>query len=663
MYLATMTTNNNSVVASNCSCLEFETDYVPTNTTFNQTEKQTKEDCDEITRILRLLGENPDVVCPPNDYGIGCKAHDLEVNKQCQDGDKQNIPDYCYRKWCYVDKESCFSTDVVLYGDEYLEGTFYTSDFCERNTDTNTLQKLYKDRSSVAGKVLQVIIPNEVYPFHFKDPNHPNYHEYESFDNTEYRGIIIEYLELIVEKTPIAGFEYAERSGGALRRTFRYPGIKNSTYTSAVIDVQARLGHLAAGAYWVTSERLMFAAFTIPIHVSDFYLFELERQGFDLLYSIEKTLKPFDKMLWVVLIFCIILFGITNVMSSNARGDRAKWHDSFRSIRWNTSTKFKRYKIGSKTYLEGIIMAFVEYFGNASEMNAESTISHKVLVFGFGFFILILTASYTANLASFLSAPKVGDYVDDLDEAIKENKKICFEDMLEETILSNYPESKYPKIKSLLRPLKFPRETYFVNATQKLQNHECDVFIGEVVQLEFLSDDVSNQFCDSGVRSFGIPILQMEWALPIDPHYDADFSQAILALAQEGTDISDLIQAYTHGTKCDVFIRRTGVDNAQLGINQLFFPFFILMICICIGSLWRVDTNCFYKNSSVVEKRSEDDIFDNEMDEKDKSTESENSLADALEYKYRLDLVQLNVKKLQQEMSIFCRDLEDSKIK
>ena len=642
-----MTTKSNIFRSSDCSCLELEEDYFPKNLTETQ--------CEEYSRILRNIGLKNVPACPSYGYGISCKPHDLDEDEDCQNGNTQKIPDYCYRSWCFVDKSECFSSNSILFEDKNVKGEFFSYDICDPNFPVKSLDDAFGTRTSKIEN-MRVIFPNEVWPFHFKDPNKPLYDDFPSFDNTEYRGIIIEYLELLRLKTPIESFEYAEKSGGAYRRMERMPHIKNSTYTSAVIEIQANLAHLAAGAYWVTSERLTFTPFTIPIYLSDFYLFELERQEFDILYSIQKTLRPFDYQLWYVLIICIIAFGMTNVMSANARGDQADWYEKFHDIRYKTATRLKRYKIGAQTYLEGIIMGFVEYFGNASEMDQESTITHKVLVFGFGFFILILSSSYTANLASFLSAPKVGDYVDDLHEAIKEGKKICFEEMLEESILSRYSMTDTQK-KNLLKPINFPRETFYTNATELLQKHTCDVFLGEVIQLRFLSQEIADNFCASGVRSFGVPVLTMEWAFPVDYHYASHFSQAILDLKQQGTELSDIIEAYLPGSDCDIFIKRTGVENAQLGVNQLFFPFFVLMICICIGSMCKVDPYRFDENGSIVEKISkDDDIFE------ENPTETQDALSDALIYKYRLDLVNLDIRRAQKNISRFCGEIKNSKI-
>lgn len=89
----------------------------------------------------------------PSDYGTPtCKAHDKSLPPFC---DRPSPPDWCFQKWCFVDKQQC--TGVQLYDSSYWPGkTHYSYDTCG---SANSFTLWYENGLSAGGggKLLDIL--------------------------------------------------------------------------------------------------------------------------------------------------------------------------------------------------------------------------------------------------------------------------------------------------------------------------------------------------------------------------------------------------------------------------------------------------------------------------------------------------------------------------
>jgi len=138
------------------------------------------------------------------------------------------------------------------------------------------------------------------------------------------------------------------------------------------------------GPFWITSERLLLSAFTIPI-VSDKVLLMVPKPGSNeetVLQNVSKVSGPFTPELGGLLIGIIIFTGLLSVWFS----DRPKSPLG----EGQSSAPLRRSK---RAYLRLAIDSILEkgmFFCSAGvEQDAGSTLPNKLLMFGFGFFILI----------------------------------------------------------------------------------------------------------------------------------------------------------------------------------------------------------------------------------------------------------------------------------
>ena len=634
-----------------CPCLKAEDVYQGGNSSIDE------RACKLLQDIFQSYEPKLDIICPfPPDFGISCKPHDLGVTRRCLHGESEIIEDFCYKPWCYVDKEKCLNSNYTIVEDFYSRNLFFSYSTCEGPDYQMDYKSEIEKKSRIEDLIIDAIIPGDYFPYHFLEETGEI-----SETNTpikEWRGIVYDYLQLLPRKSPIKGFNFIDRvSGGSLAKT------NNSSFSGAYLDVSLGFGHIAAGAYWITSERLKFIDYTIPIHRSPLYFFELKKDDQDIGFAIMKTLRPFDMNLWGWLTLCIVSFAIVNVMSANARGDGSSWHQTFTNKRWRSASRAKRTQIGAQVYLEATLTAFTEYFNSGTEMSPESTLIHKVIAFGLGFFILIMTSSYTANLASFLTVPKVGEYVEDFEEAIQDDLKICAVETLKETIHGHWPEVKKKNLMIWLSS-----DDYMIVAANMTRDRKCDVFVADAVDITFLHESKHEQFCDVGIVSLKKELFSMEWAIPIERQYVADFSRSILLARQEGIVFEDSIAAYSKNLECPVYIEPKGVDNAQLNILELVLPFIVVLICIAIGVIFKVliRGGIWHSYSVALEDESNSNESNNPTEQGQfqehphEFKSSEDAEVDVLEFKYRLELINYNIQRLQKNLNgvINRQDLE-----
>jgi len=100
-----------------------------------------------------------------------------------------------------------------------------------------------------------------------------------------------------------------------------------------------------------------------------------------------------------------------------------------------------------RAYLRLAIDSILEkgmFFCSAGvEQDAGSTLPNKLLMFGFGFFILIAVSSYVANLAAFLTRKTLEGSVTSIDGAIARGWKICAHPVFVKDLELAWPNGKF----------------------------------------------------------------------------------------------------------------------------------------------------------------------------------------------------------------------------
>ena len=92
-----------------------------------------------------------------------------------------------------------------------------------------------------------------------------------------------------------------------------------------------------------------------------------------------------------------------------------------------------------KGVAKGVYLAFMGFFSGGT-VNTPHKTPTKVLTMGLAFFILIATASYTANLAALMVDARVGA-INDVRDVVARGLKVCVPDGIDTFVQAPQPTS------------------------------------------------------------------------------------------------------------------------------------------------------------------------------------------------------------------------------
>ncbi|KAF2904860.1 hypothetical protein ILUMI_01331 [Ignelater luminosus] len=162
-------------------------------------------------------------------------------------------------------------------------------------------------------------------------------------------------------------------------------------------------------------------------------------------------------------------------------------------------------------------------------------ISSRMAVALWWFFSLLMTSSYTANLAAYLSKERMGPQINDLDDLLIQNK-IKFGTMLNGTTYQFFRKSNYTKYQQAWLKMSNFKPSTFVNTNgegvRKVLNKNQDyAFFMESSSMEY---EIHKYKCElkqiGGLldsKGYGI-------AMPIDAPYRGEINEAILKFQETG---------------------------------------------------------------------------------------------------------------------------------
>mmetsp|Transcript_23990 Transcript_23990/g.43164 ORF Transcript_23990/g.43164 Transcript_23990/m.43164 type:complete len:337 (+) Transcript_23990:534-1544(+) len=199
-------------------------------------------------------------------------------------------------------------------------------------------------------------------------------------NNIPYEGIYPTIVKKIVKssKGGIKNITYTHRSRVS---SDLHP---ESSFTAAIQDIQDGLVDMSVGPFWITSERLLMAAFTVPVINDKIYLVVPTPGSTETItQQISKVFDPFTPNLWCLVAVVIIVSSLLSVWFSDPT--------EFPSDSDEVSRPLRRSK---RAYLRLAVDSILEkgiFFCSAGvEQDTGATLSNKLLMFGFGFFILIV---------------------------------------------------------------------------------------------------------------------------------------------------------------------------------------------------------------------------------------------------------------------------------
>mmetsp|Transcript_2090 Transcript_2090/g.4481 ORF Transcript_2090/g.4481 Transcript_2090/m.4481 type:complete len:745 (+) Transcript_2090:84-2318(+) len=524
--------------------------------------------------------------CAPLNYGSNiCQPHDLVDDATCDVSQANNsdIPSYCFQSWCYVDADACVrDTDNAVYRSSYFPvesgvDMFYSYDAC--NSTGNSWME-FVERRALGGIHIKASVPSYLEPMIFKRDGEGNIIDEpgeEYYDNSvPYEGAYMNYIKEImrIAKGDITNVTYTYKSRSS---TLKHP---SSHYTAAVQDIENGLVDMSVGPFWITVERLRMTSFTVPLIYDKIVLVipdPMSKNG--LSYQTSKVLAPFTARLWLLVILVIAFTSLLSVwFAKSSHTKRTMLEHSKR----RTKSKFSRLRIG--IYARLIFDSFLEkglyFFSEGVEQDEGSSLPYKLLLFGFGFFILITVSSYVANLAAFLTR-SVPDYIATMEGAVKNNLKICGHPALAEELTTKWPDAKF---------VFHTEGNEFFGLLDDYRAGKCDVLaVGRedtTMDLELL-----NQFCDEGLVYTNSLVMENPIAFPVSPELASGLSYWILnGDKYRGVNLQKSKEKYIARNKlqpkCNVELSAQTTERnvyAQIMPSNMFFPIIFWLACAVVA--------------------------------------------------------------------------------
>ena len=284
---------------------------------------------------------------------------------------------------------------------------------------------------------------------------------------------------------------------------------------------------------------------------------------------------------------------------------------------------------------------------------------------------MLVSSLYVANLASFLTVENLTNYVLSMNDVKERKLTVCCMRALSVEVEKQWPNVTVHFIDHV------GLTSYLEKSIEKVENGHCDLLALEEIHL----DRAKREFCEKGFVSTNAIALSIDWHLPIYSRYQALFSEAITELKNENIDFSDILYTYSNNTSCKIqkTSRSTGPrEQKQINVLQMSFPCLLLSVCMVVGTLSKliVYRKEIFKKCAKSKNRKHKNIDKDSLDASGnrehilpvKKIHQTNDLTstfkdeiavfkndeeslDALELKYRVQLISLNVQRLEENIT------------
>jgi len=221
----------------------------------------------------------------------------------------------------------------------------------------------------------------------------------------------------------------------------------DNDYTSCVYDIALGSIDLCLGVCFDTPlRRDLRVPFSSTIFSETFHLVVPSNQSSRIIDSVAKPFSPFTPRLWLCIALVILFAGVSQLLFDEG------WF----------SQLVHRDEDGEIPSVQKIFFESIVSFLSQGLSYSPETLSGRLFAVGYGFFILVCGASYTANLASILITQK-GLMVSSLEEALRQGKTVCYY-----TGTSKILKDKFPGLEKYGVPVNDMRQI-----PTELADHRC----------------------------------------------------------------------------------------------------------------------------------------------------------------------------------------------
>lgn len=276
-------------------------------------------------------------------------------------------------------------------------------------------------QSVIAGRLFTAVMPSAPYaPWTYP----PGYAPDALFDKAhpawkDNGGILVKLVTAIAEKHDPPLVPSLLKGFASKRSRSSFP---NSSFTACVMDVAVGNIDVCIGNFWLTLDRLsMGVNFVQPFGQDEFYILAPIMDDF-LVDSFGEMLGrpwlPFSPDLWVCFFAFIAFASFVTFLTDTVFDLGDMYEPGGDAGDFQNPTKIGR-------YFRALQLNLLGYVGGGPQNN-PSSVPGRLAALGFGWFLLILMSSYTANLASILVAKTGGgNSIQNIEDAINKKARIC----------------------------------------------------------------------------------------------------------------------------------------------------------------------------------------------------------------------------------------------
>ena len=328
---------------------------------------------------------------------------------------------------------------------------------------------------------------------------------------------------------------------------------------------------MAAAAFAITATRSKSIHFTKPYIDAGKTL--LAYKGEATSSDIWAFLDPFDFTTKLVIVFCFIGVSIIYLILSKI----SPYNKSL-----NPEPKGTRRRSGESVSDNSLWF----FYTTAMQQGPDHipSLSGKIIVAGWFFFCLVIIATYTANLAAFLTVKSFAEGIHSMDDLAKQTEVVY--GTVKDTSITEFFKNSPVDVHQRMYAFMTTTDGALVDTAEEaysrvqLQNKGPYVFIWDEPILDYVA---SRNPCKSQVVGRAFNSQGYGLALPLNMPYQLNFSLAILKLRESGL-IDGLKDKWLQAGDCDTSSNAKELTDAEeVRLSDLVGVFIILGTAIVLS--------------------------------------------------------------------------------
>mmetsp|Transcript_31612 Transcript_31612/g.72143 ORF Transcript_31612/g.72143 Transcript_31612/m.72143 type:complete len:605 (-) Transcript_31612:74-1888(-) len=490
----------------------------------------------------------------PIGYGLGCYPHD-RAQSPFPDCTHAPLADFCLRSWCYLAADTACALSVEVGWSTMYPGLRYSYETCG---SFNSYETFALENRLLGSNLRVMYLQNSG---GWKGSTCP--------DDSQCSGPVVEYMhKIILEYGVNVEVLHTFRSGEDFYVNFTDPpfpqevmlGIESafgSDYAAGKVSgfnacvVASALGYvdLCIATFLINTKRQQLGNM-IPLISEPVYLVTRASHDNPTVWDkAQGAFKPFSMNLWLCILVCIMLLSMVMVLEEHGKED-------FKAVKW--------WGVPLMGCFKGL-----ESFNGAASTFHPHTAGGRVVQIGLGFFILLVVAGYTANLASLLVVQKsISTSINSMEDVIQQGVKVCADSNLVTKMKSTFPEASHLVHKAPNR-----------SASLMLMGTDCDA---AAIRLQDLQAQYSvANFCD--IIRVGDPLMFLQDGVATST---AIFRSLRLVVSDPSNGgIEQELEQSVPEDACGDSEEGTDEESESLTVDSMYGAFLVAIAAMIIGVL------------------------------------------------------------------------------